>query len=265
MAGEVARDEPAERGDREGRPDPRQSCRVGGAARTCFRVHRRLAAGLLDCRRMPLTPRTTVLASLPAALGLFVADSVLWLDPAAACSVAGVQEHTIDADDPDEVAPGAVSLVSVDVVDLGKTTGDGCGGGTSSCDGVGTVSIRVQAEDDSTSLESLGFTLELASGSLLPGINLPDGPVRGWVRDGEVELILVWSPEQPGRSEFTLSVRAVDAAGNVGEPTEVPVALAEQSGCAAAGWSGSAALWLVVGLAALSLAGLRRRAISPRG
>lgn len=202
--------------------------------------------------------RALRLAPLPAALGLLVAGSLLRSDPAAACSIASVYEHEIDADDPDAVAPDAISVVSVEVADLGDS--GGCGS-QNSCQGIGTISIVVQAEDDATPPESLGFTIELVAGSLPPGLSLPDGPVRGWDRgDGTVDLVLVWSPEQGDLTEFVVRVSAVDRAGNVGDSTDVPVVLEDESGCAAGGLPGpvSGAVWLVAALAALLILRARR-------
>lgn len=209
---------------------------------------------------MSPSPRALRLASLPAALGLLVTYSLIRSDPAAACVIATVYEHEIDPDDPDAVAPGVVSLVSIDVADLGDS--EGCGS-RSSCDGTGTISIVVQAEDDATPPESIGFMIELVSGSLPPGLSLPDGPVRGWERgDGKVDLVFVWSPEQTDSMEFVVRVSAVDGAGNVGDSTEVPVVLEKESGCAAAGLPGpgSGAVWLVTALAALFILRRPRRA-----
>ena len=200
------------------------------------------------------------LALLPA-FGLVVADAMIDPDQADACSIPAVQEHEIDGENPDAVAPGAVSLVSVDVQDLGQSPG-GCGS-SSSCAGIGTVSVVVEAEDDATPAESIGFTFELVSGSLPSGLQLPDGPVRGWQRDdGSVMLTLFWSPNESDSMDFVMRVSAVDEAGNVGDSTDIPVLLEEEGGCAAGGLPATGAAWLLALLAALFV--LRRRSAQQR-
>ncbi len=213
---------------------------------------------------MSPSPLALRLASVPAALGLLAAYSLFRPEPAHACSIATVYEHEIDENDPDAVAPGAVSLVAVDVKELG---GEGGCGSQSSCDGLGTIHILVEADDDATPPESMGFTIELVSGSLPSGLILPDGPVRGWDRgDGNVDLVFGWSPELADSMDFVVRISAVDRAGNVGDSTDIPVVFEAEgeSGCAAGGlpgpWSG--AVWLVAALAALFILRARRSASS---
>lgn len=216
-----------------------------------------MAVGLLYGQGMSPSRRVLRVALFPAAFGLVMADAIL-VGPAQAraCSIATVYEHEIDTGDPDAVAPGAVSLVSVEVAELGGT--GGCGS-QDSCEGTGTVSIVVRAEDDATPAGSMGFTIELVSGSLPPGLNLPDGPVRGWDRgDGNVDLLLVWSPDGSDSMEFVVRVSAVDAAGNVGDSTDIPVIVEDEGGCAAGGLPASGAAWLLAVLAALFVLRARR-------
>jgi hypothetical protein len=107
--------------------------------------------------------RALRIALLPTAFGLIMADAITGADQADACSIAAVFEHEIDSDDPDEVAPGEVSPVSVLVDELA-----GLGGceEQGSCAGIGIIGIVVRAEDNATPVESIGFTIELVSGFL---------------------------------------------------------------------------------------------------
>jgi hypothetical protein len=168
-------------------------------------------------------------------------------------------EHEIDPDDPDAVAPGRVSLISVVANDLDSP--GGCGA-SSSCDGTGTVSIVVQAEDDATPPESMGFRMELVSGSLPPGLSLPDGPVRGHARgDGSVGLILAWSPRADSM-DFVVEVSAVDRAGNAGDPTPIAVVIDEGSGCSLGGDAPRPAINLLVAVLAAAFILRARRPAS---
>jgi hypothetical protein len=194
--------------------------------------------------------------ALPAALGLLAADALVGADPAAACSIPAIFDHEIDPDDPDAVAPGAVSMVSVDVSAVDDS--GGCGS-HSTCEGIATMSVVVRAEDDTTPPESMGFTIELGSGSLPPEVTLPEGPVRGQpLDDGTILLVLGLSEEPEDSFEFVVRVSAVDAAGNVGDSTDIPVTFEEESGCAAGGLPATGASWLLAAVAALFMLRTRR-------
>jgi hypothetical protein len=193
---------------------------------------------------------------LPAALGLLAADALVRSAPAAACSILGIVEHEIDPDDPDAVAPGAVSMVSADVEKFDES--GGCGS-HSTCEGIATISVVVRAEDDTTPPEAMGFTFELVSGSLPPEVSLPEGPVRGHPQgDGTTLLVLSLSEAPEDSFELVVRVSAVDAAGNVGDSTDIPVVFESESGCAASGLPATGASWLLAAVAALFMLRTRR-------
>ena len=94
--------------------------------------------------------------------------------------------------------------------------------------------MQVSASDDQTAVENLGYQIEVATGRLPDGLVLPTGAVRtlggnlflGWI-DGA-------SDDQEPLS-FSLTIRAVDLAGNVGPPVTVTVAdPGSGSGCVVA-------------------------------
>ncbi len=213
---------------------------------------------------MPPSPHALRRATVPAALGLLAAFSLIRPALADACTLATAVEHEIDPDDPDAVAPANVSLVSVDVH---HSDDSGACGSHSTCGRTGRVSIVVRAEDDATPPESIGFTIELVSGSLPRGLSLPDQPIRGYARDdGTVDVVLVWSADQADSMDFVVKISAVDRAGNVGDSTPVAVVHEEEGGCSLGGdvpGPATAIIWLVAALAALLILRARRPASAP--
>ena len=178
--------------------------------------------------------------------------------PARACSLAGNQAHTIDPQAQDASPPSA-PIVTVQTIHRGKgPEQQGCAQSASSCDDLGWIIVQVSAADDQTATGSLGYRIELASGSLPSGLSLPTTAVRPATSNG---LTFVWidgSRDDQEALAFVLSIRAVDLAGNEGPPTSVEVRDPGSGGCAVGGPSPLASPGGVVA-ALLVVAWLRRQ------
>ncbi len=97
-----------------------------------------------------------------------------------------------------------------------------CSKTASSCDDLGTATLRIEAQDDQTPREKLGFTIALVDGVAPAGLDLPSGPIRLF---GE-NVYLHWDDGASDDQEsfaFTLEIRALDLAGNVGPASTVRV------------------------------------------
>ena len=151
-----------------------------------------------------------------------------------ACSLAGNQPHTLNQTEQmaDRVAPARPAMATVGEMTRGRGPRMmGCGGpvAASSCDNLGIVVLRVEGTDDRTPADQLGYRLTLKSGTLPPGMDLPTGAVRARPIDPArpPQLLLAWVDGATNRQEaidFTLSIAAVDLAGNAGEPIDLRVA-----------------------------------------
>jgi hypothetical protein len=176
---------------------------------------------------------------------------IVWLSlvsPAPACSPAG-SRALVEAPDPTDVVAPAPPIVGEPIVDRPSGSGGACGG-------LASLVIPVERPDgDPDPEETVGYRLALVDGALPAGLDLPDDPLVG------PRILLVWSDrasEDP--FELTLSLTAVDAAGNEGDPVEIEVTdpgvvpFDEPVGCDSTGRTG----WLGLGLLA-PLAVRRRR------
>jgi hypothetical protein len=188
--------------------------------------------------------------------------SVAWMArPAEACSLRSNQPLVLDPQaQASDSAPPSVPTAAVESITSGKgpvRDSSGCGESASSCDDLGRISLTVSATDDQTAAASLGFQVELVAGNLPAGLTLPTGAV---LLLGQY-LFLHWidgaSDDQEAIS-FSLAIRAVDLAGNVGPPVTVQVSDPGSGGCSVAarrvGWS-----WPASVLAVLLAARLLRR------
>jgi len=125
----------------------------------------------------------------------------------------------------DDVAPEAPGGVSV-TVGRGHAPAEGCGAGSTSCDDIGSVTLRLDepATDDQSSTEHIGYRIELADGVLPGTLRLPDTAVRA---NGGTELELFFVDDATEAQEvvaFSLVLTPIDEAGNVGPPsTEIRV------------------------------------------
>jgi hypothetical protein len=169
-------------------------------------------------------------------LGLVVLAGVVGdAGTAEACSFASNQPLVIDpqAQASDSTPPSPPS-VGVESITRGKGPQPaGCGQSVSSCDDIGWIVLTVDATDDQTASAGLGYQVELVAGDLPAGLALPNGPVLP--REGR--LLLVWTDGASDDQEaisFTLALRAVDLAGNVGQPTTVQINDPGSGGCSIA-------------------------------
>jgi hypothetical protein len=165
--------------------------------------------------------------------------------PARACSLMSNPPHTLDAQaQASDSTPPGVPAVTVESITRGKgPVSSGCGQSASSCDDLGTVTLLVSATDDQTSAENIGYRIELASGTLPSGLTLPSGAVRAV---GGGRLFLVWSDGNTDNQEalsFSLAIRAVDLAGNQGQPATIQISSpGSGSGCSVAA-RGLSSVW----------------------
>ena len=148
---------------------------------------------------------------------------------ASACSLIGLGEHLLDADEMlVDTTPPSVPTAQVDIGRNPEENVNGCTGGTSdSCSGTGIIQLAVAAQDDRTAAERMGYQITLASGQLPDGLALPSNPVDAQP-DGTLALVF---SDHDQDMDFVLAVRAVDLAGNMGEPIEVAIADGGSAGC----------------------------------
>jgi len=158
----------------------------------------------------------------------------------------------------DLVAPTLPAIPAPRIVRGKAAEQSGCSSSASSCDDLGGVGFQVQATDDLTPPERIGYLFTLVSGSLPAGLVLP-GAVEP--RGGEVAFGWVDGADDDQEPiDFTVRVVAIDLAGNQSVAQMVRVT-DEGSGCTVArrpaADGGPAALALVAG--ALLAARRRRR------
>jgi MYXO-CTERM domain-containing protein len=181
--------------------------------------------------------------------------ALLWASPASACSFLSDDEHVVDTTTTNGDAPAAPEIGEVTI---GRGNGPqraGCSQMVTSCDDAGWLQIAVSATDDFTLSEEIGFRVELVEGDLPDGFAF-DGVARR-ARDGALHFH--WNDEATDEQEafdFTVSIVAIDLAGNESEPVELDVSDpgSEERGCSHTGGS-----WLALGPAGLVAAALRRR------
>jgi hypothetical protein len=151
---------------------------------------------------------------------------------------AGPEQHTLDPEEQelDSTPPGRAEVMLIDITrGRGpKFTGRGWSG--SSIDDIGILDFEfTPSSDDRTSPDMMGYRIEHIDGELPEGL-IPDYDVRA--RDGV--LYLYWidgNTDSQESLDFTLSFRAIDLGGNMGDPSE-PVEIkhpGSQGGCATTG------------------------------
>jgi hypothetical protein len=125
---------------------------------------------------------------------------------------------------------------------------------------MGSLGIRGAATDDVSPASGIGYRFNVVAGAIPSGFTLPVGPTKIYVEDGEI-----WFSWDDGATDdqedidFTLSVVALDTAGNESAPQMVTVSDHPGFGCAIARRrSGRDALACLV-VAAVILAARRRR------
>ena len=128
------------------------------------------------------------------------------------------------------------------------------------CDDIGTISVPAAATDDTTPPERIGYRLSLLTGTLPAGLTLPADAIEP--NAATTTLYIHWddgATDEQEAIDFTLTVIAIDAAGNESAPQTLRVSDHPGFGCAIArphpSRHGLACLMLVV----LLLATRRRR------
>ena len=154
-----------------------------------------------------------------------------------ACSFGSPQPLVLDPQaKASDTTPPSVPVAKVDSVRRGRgpTTNSDCSQSASSCDDIGSIDIAVTATDDQTPTDRMGYQVEVVAGRLPDGLALPTGPV---LQMGG-HLYLHWIDGATDGQEpisFTLTIRAVDLAGNTSPPADVEVADIGGSGCSLVG------------------------------
>ncbi len=188
---------------------------------------------------------------------IFLAVGTLYVKPADACSVVGLDRHELDAEEQenDSIPPGRVTIASAEV--LGRGKGPDCAGlgySQTSCDDLGTIEMEITpASDDRTPTEKMGYRIEVVDGEPPVGL-IPDYDVRA---QGGGVLWLHWIDEAKDDQEpldFTITIRAVDLGGNLGQISEpIEIRHPGSGGCSSAGGIPSEMLVLLLFLAAWRL------------
>jgi hypothetical protein len=136
----------------------------------------------------------------------------------------------VDPQSTDTIAPAAPT-VTVAAIRRGKGP-EGCS--ATDCDDLGSIDIALTAEDDQVSAGKVGFQVELSDGNPPSDLRLPSGPVLA----SGGHLYLHWNDGASDDQEsisFTVSIRAVDLAGNTSPPTTVRVSDGGSGGCSLGG------------------------------
>jgi hypothetical protein len=141
-------------------------------------------------------------------------------ETAESCSFALTQHETdaaeqkLDRQPPDRVEATVVRIMR----------GRAPGPESTSCDDIGVIEIELRRfEDDRTPRQRLGYRLALVEGTLPDGMRLPAEALRAFVTAGTpVRIPLPWldgATDAQEPFEFSLTVTAIDLAGNGGAPS----------------------------------------------
>jgi MYXO-CTERM domain-containing protein len=218
---------------------------------------------------MKLVPyRTTVWLSQLRPTGLALLGLFLLQRPAHPCSFPGVEPHRLDpaAQQVDRTSPTLGPTPAVQVQRGPSPQQAGCGVQSTSCDGLGSISITPAVADDRAPASEIGFRLRLTAGSLPEGLALPSGDIRA--TSGAIYFHWTDGTERDHEPfAFNVELIAIDTAGNLSAPVQVMVGDAGAGGCsmghssATSGANPGLLGWLT--LAGLAMLGVRRRR-SPR-
>lgn len=180
--------------------------------------------------------------------GLTFAGLVAFSEPAQACSPPDHAQEYSTHDSSSDTTPPVLSAANISVRRAKDPDGE-----TAACENIGRYTITVEASDDMTEANDLGFALTLVDGSF--PFRVPEGNVIGHNDDGKLSD---WFEDDGDAFDGTLEVRVVDRAGNLSEPVFV-----SESGdavgcsCSAAGAPSTAYGWWLPFAASMLLA--RRR------
>jgi hypothetical protein len=186
-----------------------------------------------------------------------------WPARARACTLPPPEAHTLNPAEQavDHTPPVVAGRLQVNIA-RGRGPARGCGGSASgtSCDELGRITLTVSASDDRSPATAMGFRLALLGGRLPVGLLLPAQAVRA---RGDGTLLLAWTDGAQDEQEpidFSLELRAVDAAGNTSAPALIGVHDGDDDGgCALARSPRTPALLLAAPLTLAALALRRRR------
>ena len=174
-----------------------------------------------------------------------------------ACSFAPLPVHMLDQAEQgvDVEAPQAPQTIDYQML-RNPETDTGCGGTVNSCDGSSQIGLSIAgASDDRTPAGEIGYVIDVVAGDGANLLNL--GPLDDPVRPDESGTIWLMFSDSGQDVDITLSVRAMDLAGNVSDPVAVDV-VDSSGGCRSGGARVGA--WAPLALVVVLLAaGSRRR------
>lgn len=146
-----------------------------------------------------------------------------------ACKPFGQAPHTIDASmQATDHTPPTLPAIPPAQLHFGDDSSQGCG---SDCADTGIIRIPAVATDDLTTPDKIGYRFTLESGDLAPGLTLPATAVDRNTTDA---VNLYWNSTTGRPVDFTLTVVAVDLAGNESAPQTVRVMDDTSHACAVA-------------------------------
>jgi hypothetical protein len=145
---------------------------------------------------------------------------------ASACRTPFPGNHEIVADPADTTPPSVPSAAVGEV-----NRGDSRMCNSTSCHDMASFTLELDASDDVSPREEIGFLVEVVEGELPEGAMPLGGPFQAL---GSFGYIVRWSETSNPAFFSRLSVSAVDRAGNVSEPTFVEVSDGAFEGCTAA-------------------------------
>ncbi len=149
--------------------------------------------------------------------------------PASACSLVGNNPWQPDETQASDTTPPSAPVVSA-FVTRNEDDSSGCGN-VASCGSIAAIHLDVQATDDRTTAEQIGYEVTIVGGTAPTNF---DPTLDGRVTPAfSGELIFYFEFSSPSFS-VVLEVRAVDANGNLGPPVVITVEdeVDESSGCA---------------------------------
>jgi hypothetical protein len=154
--------------------------------------------------------------------GVLAFVSIGFAEEAKACSPLGNPAHiTAPAMQGLDTQPPTLEPIPAPALTRRLTEGDGCISQSECTDPGGYLTLRVQATDDMSEPQQIGYRVSITGGTLPVGLQVPSNPIAAsppnaivlhWFEGDELEAI-----------DFTLSIVPVDLAGNEGAPQAVHI------------------------------------------